>query len=104
MCAQPSEALLAALSKVKAQLGLKTLQSVLVVHCAHAYAAVLEGEAGWKVAFSGDTRPCDQMVAAAQDATLLIHEASHTQCLSFVLLNDLLLTVVLALRCVCSGY
>ena len=63
-----------ALSAVKAQLGLKTLQSVLVVHCAHAYAAVLEGEAGWKVVFSGDTRPCDQLVQAAQKATLLIHE------------------------------
>ena len=59
----------AAVSKVKAQLGLKTLQSVLVVHCAHAYAAVLEGQAGWKVVFSGD-----QLVQAAQGATLLIHE------------------------------
>ena len=71
---QPSGAFLAALHKVKTQLGLKSLYSVLVVHCAHAYAAVLEGEAGWKVVFSGDTRPCDQLVAAAQDATLLIHE------------------------------
>ena len=62
------------LSAVKTQLGLKTLQSVLVVHCAHAYAAVLEGEVGWKVVFSGDTRPCDQLVQAAQNATLLIHE------------------------------
>ncbi|KAL3162088.1 hypothetical protein ABBQ38_009153 [Trebouxia sp. C0009 RCD-2024] len=73
---QPSPGFLAALNKVKSQLGLKTLQSVLVVHCAHAYAAVLEGEAGWKLVFSGDTRPCDQLVAAAQDATLLIHEAT----------------------------
>ena len=63
-----------AVNNVKAQLGLKTLQSVLVVHCAHAYAAVLEGESGWKVVFSGDTRPCDQLVRAAKDATLLIHE------------------------------
>lgn len=63
-----------ALNRVKSQLGLKSLHSVLVVHCAHAYAAVLEGEAGWKVVFSGDTRPCDQLVAAALNATLLIHE------------------------------
>ena len=67
---------MAALDKVKFQLGLRRLQSVLVVHCAHAYAAVLEGQAGWKVVFSGDTRPCDQLVAAAQHATLLIHEVS----------------------------
>ena len=65
----------AAVSQVKAQLGLKTLQSLLVVHCAHAYAAILEGESGWKLVFSGDTRPCEQMVLAAKDATLLIHEA-----------------------------
>jgi len=63
---------------VKSQLGLKTLESVLVVHCAHAYAAVLEGESGWKVAFSGDTRPCEQMVHAAKDATLLIHEVRRS--------------------------
>lgn len=71
---QPTAVFSAALDKVKCQLGLKSLHSVLVVHCAHAYAAVLEGQAGWKVVFSGDTRPCEQLVAAAQDATLLIHE------------------------------
>ena len=78
---------MAALDKVKSQLGLKRLQSVLVVHCAHAYAAVLEGQAGWKVVFSGDTRPCDQLVAAAQDATLLIHEVSS--CLTSSCLTSL---------------
>ena len=64
------------LSSIKQQLGLKTLQSVLVVHCAHAYAAVLEGLNGWKLVFSGDTRPCEQLVQAAKDATLLIHEVT----------------------------
>ncbi|DBB10539.1 TPA: hypothetical protein ACH3X3_002076 [Trebouxia sp. C0006] len=73
---EPSQEMQAAVSQVKAQLGLKTLQSLLVVHCAHAYAAILEGESGWKVVFSGDTRPCEQMVHAAKDATLLIHEAT----------------------------
>lgn len=73
---EPSQEMQAAVSQVKAQLGLRTLQSLLVVHCAHAYAAILEGESGWKVVFSGDTRPCEQMVHAAKDATLLIHEAT----------------------------
>ena len=77
MLLQPSAEIQAAVSKVKQQLELKSLQSVAVVHCAHAYAAVLEGLAGWKVAFSGDTRPCEQMVEAARDATLLIHEVVH---------------------------
>ena len=79
MC-QVSPEYQSAVSAVKAQLGLKTLQSVLVVHCAHAYAAVLEGQAGWKVVFSGDTRPCDQLVQAAEKATLLIHEVPSKPC------------------------
>ena len=74
---QPSQQMQAATNSVKSQLGLKTLQSLLVVHCAHAYAAILEGKSGWKVVFSGDTRPCEQMVHAAKDATLLIHEVQH---------------------------
>eukprot|EP00889_Picochlorum_renovo_P000432 jgi/Picre1/27462/NNA_000429.t1 len=31
---------------------------------------------GWKIVFSGDTRPCPQLVTAAKHATLLIHEAT----------------------------
>ena len=53
------------------------LESVRVVHCAHAFAVVLRGAAGWKLVYSGDTRPCDALAAAAKDATVLIHEARH---------------------------
>ena len=79
-CLQPSEApvddeLAAALAEVRASLGLTTLESVRVVHCAHAFAVVLRGAADWKLVYSGDTRPCDALVAAAKDATVLIHEA-----------------------------
>ena len=63
-------------------LGLARLHSVPVVHCAHAYAAVLEGAAGWKVVYSGDTRPCDQLVAAAQGASVLVHEATFEDALA----------------------
>lgn len=59
---------------VKSALGLTQLESVPVVHCRNAYGIVLEGTAGWKFAFSGDTRPCPQMAAAAKDATILVHE------------------------------
>ena len=77
------------IEEVKGSLGLKTLQNVRAVHCAHSFGVVLEGASsrgggdgpaadgkGWKVVFSGDTRPCPQMVAAAQSADLLIHEAT----------------------------
>jgi ribonuclease Z len=75
----------AAIDAVVASLGLSRFESVMVAHCAHAYGLVLEGgvassnEAagggtGWKLVFSGDTRPCPQLVEAAKGATLLIHE------------------------------
>ena len=74
---QPTAEMQAVMSKMKQQLELKTIQSVPVVHCAHAYAIALEGLSGWKVAFSGDTRPCEHMVEAAREATLHIHEVCY---------------------------
>ena len=55
-------------------LGLGRLESFPVQHCAHAYGCVLESAAGWKLALSGDTRPCPAVAEAARDATILIHE------------------------------
>jgi len=34
------------------------------------------GRSPWKVAYSGDTRPCQSLIDAGQGATLLIHEAT----------------------------
>ena len=57
-------------------LGLTALRSVDVVHCSHAWAAILEHTQGWKVVYSGDTRPCQRLTQAAHGASLLIHEAT----------------------------
>lgn len=67
----------------RSQLGLKRMWSVPVVHCAHSYGLIIEsGEAcPWKVVYSGDTRPCDALVEAARDATVLIHEATFEDAL-----------------------
>uniref|UniRef100_A0A6U2E235 ribonuclease Z n=1 Tax=Hemiselmis andersenii TaxID=464988 RepID=A0A6U2E235_HEMAN len=35
-----------------------------------------EGETPWKIAYSGDTRPCQSLIDAGRGATLLIHEAT----------------------------
>ncbi|CAG02228.1 unnamed protein product, partial [Tetraodon nigroviridis] len=51
-------------------------QTCLVHHCKHAFACSLTHRQGWKLAFSGDTRPCDALVRLGKDATLLIHEAT----------------------------
>ena len=41
---------------------------------AQAFGVALTGERGWSLVFSGDTRPCAAVTAAAKDATMLIHE------------------------------
>lgn len=55
---------------------LDEIVAVPVHHCAHAYGAKLVGKRGWTMVYSGDTRPCPSLVAAARDATLLVHEAT----------------------------
>ena len=47
-----------------------------VNHCADAWGFVLRGGAGWKLVFSGDTRPSLRLCQAGAGATLLIHEAT----------------------------
>lgn len=59
-------------------LGLCGLQSVRVVHCPDAWGVVLDHSAGWRLVYSGDTRPSEALVAAGRGATLLIHEATFS--------------------------
>ncbi|KAK9811324.1 hypothetical protein WJX72_001848 [[Myrmecia] bisecta] len=79
--AQVDASLTSALADVTTALGLTKLESVSVQHCAHSFGLILESHAGWKLAFSGDTRPCKQLVEAARDATVLIHEATFEDAL-----------------------
>jgi ribonuclease Z len=83
--ANPIEAsdVLDKLNKVLSFAGLESLYSVPVMHCPEAYGVVLEAKCrvngtkvfpGWKVVYSGDTRPCEALIEAAKDATILIHE------------------------------
>ncbi|CAO2194337.1 unnamed protein product [Urochloa humidicola] len=77
---------LANFKEVMQEPGLEILYSVPVVHCPQAFGVVLKasekvnssGKAvpGWKVVYSGDTRPCPALVDASRDATVLIHEAT----------------------------
>jgi len=76
----------AAVRDACAELGLARLVAAPVVHCAQAYAVSLESEPvrdddgarapGWKIVYSGDTRPCESVTTLARDATVLIHEAT----------------------------
>uniref|UniRef100_A0A8C4I233 Zinc phosphodiesterase ELAC protein 2 n=1 Tax=Dicentrarchus labrax TaxID=13489 RepID=A0A8C4I233_DICLA len=55
---------------------LNTFQTCLVHHCRNAFACSFTHQSGWKLAFSGDTMPCDAFVYIGKNATLLIHEAT----------------------------
>ncbi len=58
------------------ELGIFSIRTVPVAHCAHSYAVVLDGTSFGRVVYSGDCRPSRQLAAAARGADLLIHEAT----------------------------
>jgi ribonuclease BN (tRNA processing enzyme) len=60
----------------KQQLGLREFEPFPVHHIAHATGLRLVGAEGWSLVFSGDTRPCERLVQAAQGCDLLVHEAT----------------------------
>jgi len=65
------------LDRVIRPLGLKSFINVPVDHtCSEAYGIVITHQKGWKVVFSGDTRPCANLINAGKDCTVLIHEAT----------------------------
>lgn len=59
-----------------ADLKLDEIHTPTVAHRGAAWGMVLTGRDGWKVVYSGDTKPCDALVDAGQGATVLIHEAT----------------------------
>lgn len=61
------------------RLGLKEWSSFRVIHCEQSYGLSIRHADGWKLVYSGDTRPCRNLQAAAQGATVLIHEATFEE-------------------------
>lgn len=51
-------------------------ETVPVIHCYEAYGVVVRHASGWSMVYSGDTRPCPDLVQAGQGVSLLIHEAT----------------------------
>ncbi|XP_026385349.1 tRNAse Z TRZ4, mitochondrial-like [Papaver somniferum] len=74
------------LKKLLGEVGLEALISVPVIHCRDSFGLVLkaverhdaDGKTipGWKLVYSGDTRPCKNLKHASNGATVLIHEAT----------------------------
>lgn len=79
------------LKDVLLEAGLEGVISFPVVHCPQAFGVVLKGVdrvhsdgrmiPGWKIVYSGDTRPCPELIEASQGATVLIHEATFEDAL-----------------------
>ncbi|KAI8506526.1 Zinc phosphodiesterase ELAC protein 2 [Branchiostoma belcheri] len=63
-------------NSLKEDLGFKQLQVVPVLHVSRSYGLVVTHNDGWKLVYSGDSMPCDALIMAGKDATLLIHEAT----------------------------
>lgn len=57
-------------------LSLESIETCYVTHCQAAYGIAITDKSGFKVVYSGDTRPCPELIEIGRDATLLIHEAT----------------------------
>lgn len=78
------------------------LGCVEVIHCLFSYGVVIRDLVhGWKVVYSGDTRPCRRLAEAGKDATLAIHEATLDDNLSMEAKEKMHCTTGEALK-VCS--
>jgi len=68
-----------ALSGLLETSGFEEIVTVDVIHCPWAYGISMTHKEGWKVVYSGDTRPCNNLVKVGQGATLLLHEATFEE-------------------------
>ncbi|THH32553.1 hypothetical protein EUX98_g1639 [Antrodiella citrinella] len=59
-----------------ALLGLSAFTTVDVDHRTRCYGLVLDHNEKWRLVFSGDTKPTQNLVQAGKNATVLIHEAT----------------------------
>eukprot|EP01132_Coremiostelium_polycephalum_P002816 gene2816-3501_t len=58
------------------ELDIDNILNVPVIHCPNSYGIVLTFKNGYKLTYSGDTRPCEDLVMAGKDTDILIHEAT----------------------------
>ncbi|WVW79468.1 hypothetical protein I302_101437 [Kwoniella bestiolae CBS 10118] len=58
------------------ELSFRSIWAPVVPHRGRAYGLAIEHSSGWKIVYSGDTKPSEELVQAGRDATLLIHEAT----------------------------
>lgn len=61
-------------------MGLNYIRTCLVLHCPHSFGISFElnnvGGKPFKITYSGDTMPCEQLVKLGDQSDILIHEAT----------------------------
>ncbi|KAF9396722.1 Zinc phosphodiesterase ELAC protein 2 [Podila verticillata] len=65
-----------AMSDLLRSSGFRDISTVDVIHCPWSYGISMTHQSGWKIVYSGDTRPCQNLVQAGHGATVLLHEAT----------------------------
>ncbi|XP_034950264.1 ribonuclease Z, mitochondrial [Chelonus insularis] len=65
------------------KLNINNLQTEEVLHCLHSFCVALTLKNGYKIVYSGDTKPCHGVRTLGQDCDLLIHEATMEDGLEF---------------------
>lgn len=63
-------------SYLREHLGITSLVNIPVRHCAFAYAVVLDSEDGWRMVYSGDTRPSDKLIEVSHCEVILLDTTS----------------------------
>ncbi|KAG0029084.1 Zinc phosphodiesterase ELAC protein 2 [Podila clonocystis] len=56
--------------------GFSAISTVVMIHCYNAFGICLTHSDGWKLVYSGDSRPSQDLVLAGHGATVLLHEAT----------------------------
>ncbi|XP_047024752.1 ribonuclease Z, mitochondrial isoform X1 [Helicoverpa zea] len=57
-------------------MGVEAIKTCFVAHCPNAFGVAINVDERYKVTYSGDTLPCEELVKIGTDSTLLIHEAT----------------------------
>ncbi|KAG5439506.1 hypothetical protein PCANB_002080 [Pneumocystis canis] len=60
----------------KKDLSLLSFSTINAIHCPWSFSMQITHKDGWKVAYSGDTRPNENFIKLGMNSTLLIHEAT----------------------------
>lgn len=60
------------------ELGVR-IQTTQVIHSFPTYGICIEKPDDWKLVFSGDTRPCQDLVSLVSNPTVLLHEANFEE-------------------------